>query len=60
MTEFVVNSAIEAAHRVLRESELIDLTRRDRIAFVEALLNPPAPNARLRKAAARHAQFFGR
>jgi uncharacterized protein (DUF1778 family) len=60
MTEFVVNSAIEAAHRVLRESELIDLTRRDRIAFVEALLNPPAPNARLRKAAARHAQVFGR
>jgi uncharacterized protein (DUF1778 family) len=27
---------------------------------VEALLNPPAPNARLRKAAARHAQVFGR
>ncbi|MGA7525240.1 MAG: DUF1778 domain-containing protein [Acidobacteriaceae bacterium] len=60
MTEFVVNSAIEAAHRVLRESELADLTRHDRIAFVEALLNPPAPNARLRKAAARHSQIFGR
>lgn len=59
MTEFVVSSAIEAAHRVLRESELADLTRRDRIAFVEALLHPPAPNARLRKAAARHAQAFG-
>lgn len=60
MTEFVVNSAVETAHRVLRESELADLTRRDRIAFVEALLNSPAPNAKLRKAAARHAQVFGR
>jgi uncharacterized protein (DUF1778 family) len=60
VTEFVVNSAVEAAHRVLRESELADLTRRDKIAFVEALLNPPSPNARLRNAAARHAQVFGR
>jgi len=59
VTEFVVISAVEAAHRVLRESELVDLTRRDKIAFVEALLNPPAPNARLRKAAARHSQVFG-
>jgi uncharacterized protein (DUF1778 family) len=59
VTEFVVNSAVEAAHRVLRERELADLTRRDKIAFVEALLNPPSPNARLRKAAARHAQVFG-
>ena len=60
MTEFVVSSAIEAAHRVLRELELADLTRRDKIAFVETLLNPPTPNAKLRKAAARHARVFGR
>jgi len=60
VTEFVVSSASEAAHRILRESELSSLTRLDRIAFVEALLNPPAPNERLRKAAARHAQVFGR
>lgn len=60
VTEFVVSSASEAAHRILRESELSSLTRLDRIAFVEALLNPPAPNERLRKAAARHAQVFER
>ena len=60
VTEFVVSSAVEAAQKVLRESELSDLTRRDRIASVEALLNPPAPNERLRKAAARHASVFGR
>jgi uncharacterized protein (DUF1778 family) len=60
VTEFVVSSAVEAAQRVLRENELSNLTRLDRIAFVEALLNPPAPNEKLRKAAARHAQVFGR
>lgn len=60
LTDFVVNSVVEAAQRVVRARELSDLTQRDRIAFVEALLNPPAPNARLRKAAVRHAQVFGR
>lgn len=60
VTEFVVSSAVEAAQRILRESELSSLTRRDRIAFVEALIDPPVPNERLRKAAARHAKMFGR
>jgi uncharacterized protein (DUF1778 family) len=60
VTEFVVSSAVEAAQRVLRENELSNLTRLDRIAFVEALLNPPIPNERLRKAAVRHAKMFGR
>ena len=61
VTEFVVNSVLEAARRTVRENELTELTRRDRMAFVEALLGPaPAPNARLRSAAARHAQVFGK
>jgi uncharacterized protein (DUF1778 family) len=60
VTEFVVSSAVEAAQQVLRENELSNLTRHDRIAFVEALLNPPVPNQRLREAAARHAKVFGR
>lgn len=54
VTDFVTQSAIEAARRTLRENELVELTRRDRIAFVEALLNPPAPSVRLRKAIERH------
>ncbi len=60
MTEFVVNCAVEAAKRTVREHEFVELTRRDRVAFVEALLNAPSPNAKLRKAAQRHAQMFGR
>lgn len=58
LTEFVVKCAVEEAKRTVRESEFAELTQRDRIAFVEALLNAPAPNTRLQKAAARHAQMF--
>ena len=56
LTDFVVNSALEAARRTVRQNELVELSRRDRIAFVEALLNPPSPNDRLQKAMHRHNQ----
>jgi uncharacterized protein (DUF1778 family) len=56
LTDFVVNSALEAAKRTVRQNEFVDLTRRDRIAFVEALLNPPPPSDRLRRAMHRHNQ----
>jgi uncharacterized protein (DUF1778 family) len=58
LTEFVINSALEVAKRTVRENEFVEPTQRDRMAFVEALLNPPTPNTNLRKAAARHAQIF--
>jgi uncharacterized protein (DUF1778 family) len=54
LTDFVVNSALEAARRTVRQNELVELSRRDRIAFVEALLNPPVPNGRLQNAMRRH------
>jgi uncharacterized protein (DUF1778 family) len=58
LTDFVVNSAVEAAKRTVRESEFVELTQRDRVAFIEALLNVSAPNARLQKAAERHVEMF--
>jgi len=58
LTEFLVNTVVEAAKATVRENEFVELTQRDRIAFVEALLNAPAPNARLQRAAARHARIF--
>ena len=59
LTEFVVNSADTAAERAIKEAEFMELTQRDRVAFVRALLHPPAsPNAKLRKAVKRHAQMF--
>lgn len=53
LTDFVVASASEAARRVIRESEVLALSERDQAAFAEALLNPPAANEELRKAARR-------
>ncbi len=59
LTEFVVNSAMEAAERTIKEAEFMELTHRDRVAFAEALLSAPAPpNVKLRKAAERHTQEF--
>jgi len=50
-TGFVVSSALDAAHRVIREHEQMQLSARDREAVVAALLNPPTPNASLTRAA---------
>lgn len=60
LTDFLVTSGVEAAKRAIREKEFLDLTERDRTAFVTMLLMPaPEPNARLRKAAARHQRLLG-
>jgi uncharacterized protein (DUF1778 family) len=60
LTDFIVASAVESARRVIRERELIDLSRRDRKAFVASLLKPPSPNRRLRDAARYYEQVTGK
>ena len=60
LSEFVVSSAQEAATKVLQEHENIKLTRAEQVAFVQALLNPPAPSQRLRRAAKAYKQMTGR
>ena len=51
LTEFVVSCATKAATEVIRESQLLELSKRDQLAFAEALLNPPRASQRLKKAA---------
>ncbi len=59
LTDFIANSVIEAAKRIVRESEFMEFTRRDRLAFVQALLQRPAsPSAKLWHAAERFARIF--
>jgi uncharacterized protein (DUF1778 family) len=58
LTDFIVSSAVESARRILRERALIELSQRDRNAFVESLLNPPLPNQRLQEAARRYERVF--
>lgn len=59
LSDFVVASAQEAAARVIQEHETIRLSRAEQIAFVTALLDPPAPGDRLRQAAAAYRQQMG-
>jgi len=50
LTDFVINSARTAAKRVIQEHELIVLSASERQVFINALLNPPKPNSKLREA----------
>ncbi len=60
LTEFVVNSAREAAHRTIERYEgLVLADPRDQAAFVNALLRPPKPNARLKAAVRRYRRTAG-
>jgi uncharacterized protein (DUF1778 family) len=59
LSEFVVASAQEAANKVIQDHAAIELSRSEQIAFVTALLDPPKPSARLRRAAAAYRQQMG-
>ena len=51
LTGFMVQTALEAAEKILEEAERLKLSGRDSIRVLELLENPPAPNARLLAAA---------
>ena len=56
ITNFVVNAAHDAARRTIEAEELIRLSAEDHARFAQALLNPPAPNAALKRAKRLHAE----
>lgn len=56
LSEFVINSTQDAAARVVAANEVIELSRKEQMAFVSSLLKPAAPGARLRLAAERYRQ----
>ncbi len=51
LTDFVVAASTEAARRVIREQEVLELSARDQVAFAKALVDGPPANATLREAA---------
>ena len=59
MTEFLVSCVHDAAKRTVQEHEMMELSARDRKAFVSALLKPPAPGKRLKQAARRYKKTLG-
>jgi len=58
VSDFVVTAAQEAAHRTIAETDIIRLSVEGQRLFAEAILNPPPPNAALKKAAARHRELI--
>ena len=59
LTEFVVRSAQEAARKAVKEHQMMFLTSRDTEVFVKALLKPPAPSQKLKRAANRYKKIMG-
>jgi len=51
LTDFVLRTALREAQAVIEEHEQVKLSKRDSLRVLELLENPPAPNAKLRKAA---------
>lgn len=47
-TDFVRSTMLDAAREEIRRQEIIELTVEGSRAFVEALMDPPEPNERLR------------
>jgi len=56
ISAFTVATLVHQAEQVVERFGMLHLSDRDRDAFLTALDNPPAPNARLRKASKRHAR----
>ena len=56
LSDFVVNAARDAAQRAIEDEGLIRLSAEDQARFAQALINPPAPNAALKRALRSHAK----
>ena len=54
LSEFVLGRALQAADEVIQENETITLSAADWDRFLDALENPPTPNARLKRAIHEH------
>ena len=52
LTAFILRAALPAAETVIERAERIVLSGRDSQRVLDLLENPPAPNAKLRRAAA--------
>ena len=51
VSDFVVAAAQEAANRMIEQAHIMRLSLEDQQRFAHSILNPPAPNASLRRAA---------
>ena len=59
LSDFVLTNALAAASRTIREQEATALSKPDWDAFFEALMNPPEPSGRLKRALKKHDRLYG-
>jgi uncharacterized protein (DUF1778 family) len=59
LTDFVVANVHECARQILHQHNVMLLSDVDSSQFMEALLNPPAPNQALQRAARRYKELSG-
>jgi len=60
LSDFIVQHADEAAKKTIEEHTSWTLSDRDRDVFVQALLNPPRPSIRMKRAVRRYKQQVAR
>lgn len=58
LSDFVLDCALRQADEVVRKQEVVTLKPEDWDRFVEALMNPPKPNRKLKEALAWHAKVI--
>lgn len=58
LSEFVVHCISKEANQIILENKEVLKTLEDKQLFVDALLNPPAPNAALKKAQQQYQSFL--
>jgi uncharacterized protein (DUF1778 family) len=57
LTDFLISAASEKAEAIIERHNNWLASENDRKIFFDALLNPPAPNERLKAAMKKHAEF---
>lgn len=60
VAEFVLASVLDAARQTIRNDQVLTITARDSRAFVQALLDPPPVNDRLRTTVRRYRASMAR
>lgn len=59
LTDFIITSLQESASKIIQQHQTMKLSKKDTIAFVDAVLNPPQPNENLIAAAKEYQKIIG-
>ena len=58
LSSFVLQNSLKAAREELAEVEALTISKEDSETFLEALMNPPAPNENLKAAYKKYNEIF--